>query len=116
MRRFGWIVHAWVLVINHFRLVVESTSEANPRDSEEFPCIAALERSYDRRAHRRRSPERTRMISQVKMEKAEDGWYVAERPAPPDVLLRGEMRRKLSRTSTKRSSAGFGPKIRKPQG
>ena len=35
VRRFGWIVHAWVLMINHFHLVVE-TPDATLSDGMHF--------------------------------------------------------------------------------
>ena len=51
--RFGWRVHVWVLLDNHFHLLVETTQPELSRGMQRLNGLYAMRfnRRYDRRGH-----------------------------------------------------------------
>lgn len=54
------------------------------------------------------------MMFHVKLERAEDGWFVAEVPALPGCVSRGHDEKEAHETSKKPSRRGSWPKARRP--
>lgn len=70
-RRFGWRIHAWVLLDNHFHLLVETTQPELSKGMQRLNGLYAIRfnRRYDRKGHLFQGRFETRVV--------EDDGYLA---------------------------------------
>ena len=103
-RRFGWKVHAWNLLDNHFHLLVETTQPDLSRGMQRLNGVYAMRfnRRYARTGHLFQGRFESRVIEATHTSPPSSSTSSRTRPALDSVAGRGADRRSASRARPRR--------------